>query len=83
MADQPKVTDKKVFKNLKDVYESEWYADAVAWAYNNNIVTGDTNAKKFFPNADVTREQLAIMMYRFAKYKGMATSASSDFTEIL
>ena len=78
MADQPKVTEKKVFTDLKDVYATEWYANAVAWAYNNSIVTGDINAKKFFPNADVTREQLAIMMYRYAKYKELDTSASSN-----
>jgi surface protein len=78
MDNAQKVENQEVFTVLNDVYEGEWYANAVAWAYNNNIVTGDTNAKKFFPNADVTREQLSIMMYRYAKYKGMDTSATSN-----
>ena len=79
MEGKPGVADRSVFTELKDVYESEWYADAVAWAYNTGVVTGDLNAKKFFPNADVTREQLALMMYRYAKYKGYDASQTSDF----
>lgn len=66
---QPKVTDKTVFSKLKDVSEKDWYADAVAWAYGNGIVTGDTYHMTFSPNADVTREQLALMMYRYSDYK--------------
>jgi hypothetical protein len=68
----------KAFKELKDIYIDEWYAQAVAWAYSTGVVTGDTNAKKFFPNADVTREQLALMMYRYAQYKDYDTSQTSD-----
>ena len=78
MASQPAVTDQSVFTELKDVYRAEWYANAVAWAYNNGIVTGDLNSKKFNPNADVTREQLAIMIYRFAQYQGFDTTQSSE-----
>ena len=79
MEGKPGIADRSVFTELKDVYESEWYADAVAWAYNMGVVTGDLNAKKFFPNADVTREQLALMMYRYAKYKAYDVSHTSDF----
>ena len=64
--------------NNGDVYEGEWYAKAVAWAYEAGVVTGDTNAKKFFPNADVTREQLALMMYRYASCKDYDVTSSSD-----
>jgi hypothetical protein len=79
MEGKPQITDGKVFKELKDVYSAEWYADAVAWAYNTGVVTGDLNAKKFFPNDDVTREQLALMMYRYAKFKNYDVSQTSDF----
>ena len=79
MENQPKVEDRKVFSELKDVYAAEWYADAVAWAYGTGVVTGDINAKKFFPNDDVTREQLGLMMYRYAQYKEYNTSATSNF----
>ena len=75
---KPEVSENPVFSELKDVYEAEWYAKAVSWAYNTGIVTGDTNAMKFFPNADVTREQLGLMMYRFAQYKTYDVTDSSD-----
>lgn len=83
MENQPEVNDKKVFAELKDVYEAEWYANAVAWTYNNGIVTGDLNSKKFNPNANVTREQLALMMYRYAQYKTYDTSAISDLNGLI
>ena len=78
MEGQPAVTDKAVFGALTDVYAGEWYANAVAWAYNTGVVTGDLNTKKFNPNADVTREQLALMMFRYAGFKKYDVSASSD-----
>ena len=79
MEEKPMVENQKVFTELRDVYEEEWYANAVAWAYNNNIVTGDLNTKKFNPNADVTREQLALMMYRYAQYKEYNTEVTTSF----
>ena len=78
MENQPAIDSIQVFTDLKDVYASEWYADAVAWAYGTGVVTGDLNAKKFFPNADVTREQLALMMYRYADYKGYDVKTSCN-----
>lgn len=81
MENQPKVGDRKVFAELKDVYQAEWYANAVAWAYNTGVVTGDINAKKFFPNANVTREQLALMLFRYAEYKNYDVSACRELTE--
>ena len=76
---KPKADDTRVFTELKDVYKSEWYADAVAWAYHAGIITGDLNTKKFLPNSDVTREQLALMFYRYAAYKTFDTSETSGF----
>lgn len=83
MEGQPNVEDKSVFTELKDVYEAEWYANAVAWAYNSGVVTGDLNAKKFSPNADVTREQLALMMFRYARHKRYNTDQTSDFAGLV
>ena len=80
MDGQPAVSDTAVFTILTDIYTGEWYADAVAWAYNTGVVTGDINTKKFNPNADVTREQLALMMYRYAAYKEYDVSASGDLS---
>lgn len=50
--------------SFADVTE-DWYRDAVSWASENGIVTGVTETS-FAPNAYVTREQLATIMYRFA-----------------
>jgi hypothetical protein len=79
MENNPLPLNDEVFHVLSDVYDSEWYADAVSWAYSTGIVTGDLNTKKFSPNADVTREQLALMFYRYAEYKKYETKATSDF----
>lgn len=72
-----------IFNDLKDVYSVEWYADAVSWAYNTGIITGDINTMKFNPNAAVTREQLAIMLYRYASSKRYDVSAETDFAGLI
>jgi hypothetical protein len=71
--------DDSVFEILSDVYKWEWYANAVSWAFSKGVVTGDMNTKEFYPNAYVTREQLAIMLYRYAVYDKQDVSATSDF----
>lgn len=52
-----------------DVDGSAWYAPAVAWASANNIVTGYDNGS-FGPDDEVTREQLAVILYRYVKRQG-------------
>lgn len=47
----------------------DWYRDAVIWAAENKIVNG-VGKGKFDPEADVTREQLATILCRYASYKG-------------
>ncbi len=56
-----------------------WYSDAVAWAEANNIVSG-VSGNKFAPNDKITREQLAVILYRYAAYKSYNTSARGDLT---
>ena len=55
-----------------DIPADTWYTDSVAWAAENGIVTG-YNASAFGPNDPVTREQLAVILYRYAQYKGQNT----------
>ena len=64
-----------------DVDMSSYYANAVIWAKQNNIVNGidDTN---FAPNGEITREQLATILYRYANYKGIDVSVGEN-TNIL
>ena len=52
-----------------DVADGMYYTEAVIWAAANEIVRGYGN-NRFGPNDDVTREQLATMLYRYQEYKG-------------
>ncbi|MDO4515715.1 MAG: 5'-nucleotidase C-terminal domain-containing protein [Bacillota bacterium] len=65
MAGQPEVSAPPVFL---DVDDNAWYADAVAWAYEENITKG-TDTLHFSPDQPLTREQLATFFYRFADYE--------------
>ncbi|MGN0968588.1 MAG: S-layer homology domain-containing protein [Oscillospiraceae bacterium] len=63
-----------------DVAPGDWYADAVNWAANMGIVTGMGDGT-FAPNANVTREQMAAMLYRYARdYLGMQITPSGDLS---
>ena len=50
----------------------QYYSSAVAWAAINNIVNGYEDGR-FGPNDNVTREQIATILYRYATYKGYDT----------
>ena len=56
---------------------SLYYYDAVTWASENNIVAGVTSST-FGPNAQITREQIAVIMHRYARYKQRDISASGS-----
>jgi hypothetical protein len=60
-----------------DVQSGTWYSDAVAWAADAGIVNGVTD-DTFDPNADITREQLAAIMYRYSDAFGYDISASGN-----
>ena len=59
-----------------DVKSTDYYYEAVLWAYRNNVVNG-TSTTTFSPNANVTREQMAAILYRYAQHKKYNTAASS------
>ncbi len=67
--------------SFSDVDAGEWYTEAVRWAAANNIVTGFTDGK-FRPDEDITREQMAAVLYRYARSKNYDVSAGED-TNIL
>ncbi len=62
-----------------DVAEGTWYSDAVAWADANGIVKGFGDGT-FGPNENITREQIAAIMMRYADYKGVDTGARADLS---
>lgn len=71
---QPAVNGRSGFS---DVQYNGYYEDAVTWAADNGIVNG-ISASTFSPNANVTREQMAAILYRYAQYKKYNTAASSS-----
>ncbi len=56
-----------------------WYNDAIKWAYSAGVVNGKT-ATTFAPNENVTREQFAAILYRYAQYKKVATDGRADLS---
>ena len=78
LENRPAVSGESVFS---DVAHSAWYADAVNWAAANGIVEGFGNGQ-YGPEDDITREQLAAILYRYAQYKNYDVSVGED-TNIL
>lgn len=77
---EPAVTGRSSFA---DVSSGMYYENAVIWAAANGIVTG-TGSTTFSPDAKVTREQLAAILYRYAQYKMLDVRAEaklSSFTD--
>ncbi len=62
--------------HFSDVEPGKWYTDAVIWANNEGIVTG-YGSGRFGSNDNISREQLAAMLYRYAKTVGMDVSSSN------
>lgn len=61
--------------NFSDVASGSWYEKGVAWASGSDIVKG-IGAGKFAPNVNITREQLAVMMYRYAEHLKLDVSVT-------
>ena len=66
--------------NYSDVSQDAWYAPAIGWAVQSGILTGYGNGR-IGPDDPITREQLAVMLYRYAEQKGFDTSAQADLDE--
>ncbi len=62
---------------FSDVREKDWFADAVLWAESNNIVNG-VEAGRFAPNEDVTRQQLAAILMRYAPMEYIKDDSRKD-----
>lgn len=62
-----------------DVKAGSYYADAVAWASADGIVMGKNN-QAFAPDDNVTREQIATILFRYAQQKNYDVSESADLS---
>jgi len=60
-----------------DYKNQKWYDKSVAWAIENDIAE-EKSIETFHPESDVTREELAVMLYNFAKYSGADVTTSKD-----
>ncbi|OKZ56305.1 MAG: hypothetical protein BHV99_06830 [Clostridium sp. 26_21] len=78
MEGQPYVSGKCKFSDVQNT--NEWYYSAIKWASANNIVSGYSNGK-FGPNDLVTREQLAVILNQYCKYKGKYKSVKADYSK--
>lgn len=68
---------------FQDVAEDASFLTAVQWGVSNGIITGYSDTV-FRPGTSLTREQFAVMLYRFAEYKKLdvtAQSALSGYTD--
>lgn len=63
-----------------DVRSGSYYEKAITWAAANKIVAGYGNSK-FGPDDPITREQMAAILYRYAKYKGYDVSKAADLSK--
>ncbi len=75
-AGEPGITS---LKSFADVPANQYYANAVAWASANGIVNG-VSADKFDPNASITREQMAAIIYRFGTMTQIEVEADNEIS---
>ena len=77
MNDTPEVDYEAIFPDVED---DVWYKDAILWAADTGVVTGYTDTGKFGPADLINREQMAVMMYRYANYKGYTSDEPEDIS---
>ena len=73
--------DMEYTNKFPDVADNQWYTDAILWANEAGVVGGYTDTGKFGPGDNINREQMAVMMYRYANYLGYDTSARADISK--
>ena len=74
---KPTVTGDSTFT---DVTSGHWAVDAITWAAQNDIVAG-IGGGLYDPDSNVTREQFAVMLYKYARFKGCDLTATGDLTQ--
>ena len=65
--------------SFTDAASDSWYSSAVAWAVENGIVNG-TSDTTFSPDKSVTRQEIAAILQRYAKYKGADITQTADLS---
>lgn len=65
--------------SFTDVPEEAWYHETVSWAAECGVVTGYGNGV-FSPDSPITREQMAVILYRYARQKSVALDHADDLS---
>ncbi len=65
--------------NFTDVKDGEWYWESVKWATETGIVKGISD-KSFAPSENITREQLALILYRYSIMNGLTSDETVDIS---
>lgn len=65
--------------SFTDVVKGQWYADGVAWASANGVVSGYPDGS-FRPNDTITREQMAAILYQYARIQGELDDSRADLS---
>ena len=64
---------------FRDVAENAWYCEPVRWAAANGIVAG-YSADQFGPDDAITREQMAVILNQYARFKGLELAEGADLS---
>ena len=67
--------------DFRDVPQGQWYTDAIRWASAHGIVEGNGDGT-FDPDGNVTREQMAKILYGYTRWKDIVPAASADLSGI-
>ena len=65
---------------FEDVDKDAYYSKAVSWALSSGVATG-TGENKFSPDENITREQIAAIFERYARFKGIETDQTGDLSK--
>ena len=77
LENRPDLSNEILGYPFADVDAQSWYGNAVYWARQNGIVAGVSD-ESFAPEENITREQMAAILYRYAKYKAYDTAANGN-----
>ena len=80
MNESPEIT---YIDKFPDVKEGVWYTNAILWANSTGVVNGYSDTGLFGPGDNINREQMAVMMYRYAKYQDYDVSQKADFSQFV
>ena len=82
MEGKPYISGTSKFPDVQN--SKEYYYNAVKWASANNIVSGYSSGKnkgKFGPDDLITREQLAVILWKYSQYKGKYKNVTADYSK--